>query len=157
MCSKVGMTRIFTIAGSRLQKVLEELEAVRLAFLRVELRAKNLALADNGWDAAIAWGCREYGFINGGEIVPVDEIEIAAGRHILQEPASAFILDRIPTHVGDAFSGRCFFKLPDIALDQAKAKRRFIFMSRIRQKLHSKADAKYWSLSANYGVKNRIC
>ena len=103
------MTRIFTMAGSRLQEVLEELKAIRLAFLWVELCPENLALPDNGRYAAIARGGCKHGFFYSGEIVTMDEIKIATGWHILQERASALVFDGIPTHMGNAFFRCCFF------------------------------------------------
>jgi hypothetical protein len=45
---------------------LEDLEANRLAFFRMELSAENLTLANNGWDAAIAWYRCLQGFIDSG-------------------------------------------------------------------------------------------
>src|SRR5205814_4201587 len=136
----VGMTRIFST--SEREKVAQEMKAVALALLGVELDGVDVPSAHRRREAsAVGGGGRHVLFGAADEVVAVDEVEVDSRLDSVEQRGVARGDDLVPANVRDTPVGLGRDQAPHVAFDPPQPGRLAALVAARRQELHPETDS----------------
>src|SRR5215472_5518471 len=138
------------VSRSEGTKVLQNLEADRAGFLRMELNSKDVIALDGRREYSSIFR-RRYGFPYYRSAIRVCVIHEGAVRNATQQTRAGTDIDLVPANMGRLHSGG---KTRDFAGKQARALSLRRFAAAFKQPLHAYADSQK-GLAGLDGVKHR--